>query len=238
MSHSIPYFNLLYLIFPLLITGWLYFKWCGVKWEMAYASLRMVAQLILIGYALVFLFQNDDTWIGILILLVMILMSSIIAIRPFKKHPEVLLPTIISVSISGTVILGIVCIGVMRLEPLYQPRLVIPIAGMIYSNSMNTISLAGERYLTDLENGKNIVEARAQAYKAALIPQVNSFLAVGLVSLPGMMTGQILSGVSPLIAVRYQIMVMAMVMGSAGFAAGIFLSLLSKPGKGSSPPQA
>jgi putative ABC transport system permease protein len=61
------------------------------------------------------------------------------------------------------------------------------------------------------------------AWNAALIPQVNSFLAVGLVSLPGMMTGQILAGTSPLDAVRYQIMVMAMIMGSAGMAVAVFL---------------
>ena len=61
------------------------------------------------------------------------------------------------------------------------------------------------------------------AWNAALIPQVNSFLAVGLVALPGMMTGQILNGADPLEAVRYQIMVMAMVMGSAGIAVAMFL---------------
>jgi putative ABC transport system permease protein len=60
-------------------------------------------------------------------------------------------------------------------------------------------------------------------YANAMIPQINIFLAVGLVSLPGMMTGQILSGVSPLIAARYQIVVMAMVLGSAGISTILFL---------------
>ena len=68
-----------------------------------------------------------------------------------------------------------------------------------------------------------MVNARNTAWNAALIPQVNSFLAVGLVSLPGMMTGQILANADPLEAVRYQIMVMAMVMGSAGLAVAVFL---------------
>jgi putative ABC transport system permease protein len=64
-----------------------------------------------------------------------------------------------------------------------------------------------------------------------MIPQINSLLAVGLVALPGMMTGQILSGVSPLIAVRYQIMIMAMVLGTAGIGAALMLWLLSRSKK-------
>ena len=68
--------------------------------------------------------------------------------------------------------------------------------------------------------------ARAAAYKASLLPLLNMFFAVGLVSLPGMMTGQILSGVDPLVAVRYQIMVMCMLFGSGGIAAAVYLSLL------------
>ena len=88
--------------------------------------------------------------------------------------------------------------------------IVIPLAGMIYANAMNAVSLGAERYESELEHGE--VTARSRAFRSALIPQVNAFLAVGLVSLPGMMTGQILSGVDPLIAVRYQMMVMAMVL--------------------------
>ncbi len=68
-------------------------------------------------------------------------------------------------------------------------------------------------------------DARRAALDAALIPQINGLLAVGLVSLPGMMTGQILAGVEPLVAVRYQIMVMAMVFGSGGLAAVLYLTL-------------
>ncbi|MDX1733734.1 MAG: ABC transporter permease, partial [Halioglobus sp.] len=67
--------------------------------------------------------------------------------------------------------------------------------------------------------------ARLAAYQAAMIPVINALLAVGLVSLPGMMTGQILSGVSPLIAARYQIMVMCMIFASAGISTALFLAL-------------
>ncbi|MEP1779528.1 ABC transporter permease, partial [Reichenbachiella sp.] len=74
--------------------------------------------------------------------------------------------------------------------------------------------------------GVDYTEARNTALRAALIPITNSLFAVGLVSLPGMMTGQILSGVSPLIAVRYQIMVMCMAFGSAGISVALFLVLV------------
>jgi len=102
---------------------------------------------------------------------------------------------------------------------------VIPLAGMIFANSMNTISLAGERFHAERERGEDYLSARRTAMEAAMIPQVNALLAVGLVSLPGMMTGQILSGVEPLIAARYQIMVMCMIFSTAGIAAVIYMAL-------------
>jgi len=72
-----------------------------------------------------------------------------------------------------------------------------------------------------------VIDARNTAYRIAMIPATNSLFAVGLVSLPGMMTGQILSGIDPLIAVRYQIMVMAMIYGAEGISSAVFLKMLS-----------
>ena len=91
---------------------------------------------------------------------------------------------------------------------------------------MNSVSLAAERFETEMARGSSYIEARNTALKTALIPITNSLFAVGLVSLPGMMTGQILSGVPPLVAVRYQIMVMCMLFASAGLTAGCYLHLL------------
>ena len=79
---------------------------------------------------------------------------------------------------------------------------------------MNGISLAAERLESELKQGQPYEKAKVIALRTSLIPITNMLLAVGLVSVPGMMTGQILSGVSPLIAVRYQIMVMCMIFGS------------------------
>ncbi len=87
---------------------------------------------------------------------------------------------------------------------------------------MNAVSLVAERFERERQIN-SYEEARATSFRASLIPQINSFLAVGLVSLPGMMTGQILAGVDPIIAVRYQIMVMVMILGSSGISSVIYL---------------
>ena len=116
----------------------------------------------------------------------------------------------------------------MSVDTWYEPSIIIPLAGMYFSNSMNAISLAAERFVAELKRGSDIIAARIAAFHTAMIPQINGLLAVGLVSLPGMMTGQILSGVSPLVAVRYQIMIMAMILGVSGMGAAIMLWLLSR----------
>ena len=121
-----------------------------------------------------------------------------------------------------------VVFGVLDLHPWYEPRYLVPIAGMIFANAMNAVSISAERFESEIKREMDYVKARAISYKAALIPIINALFAVGLVSLPGMMTGQILSGVDPLIAVRYQIMVMLMILGSAGISVAIYLLLLKR----------
>ena len=117
--------------------------------------------------------------------------------------------------------------GVLRLEPWFEPRYLIPLGGMIFANAMNAVSIAAERFSAERAGGAEYLSARQAALRAALIPLINSLFAVGIVSLPGMMTGQILSGVDPLVAARYQIMVMGMVFGSGGLSAACFLVLLN-----------
>jgi putative ABC transport system permease protein len=97
---------------------------------------------------------------------------------------------------------------------------------MIFANAMNSVSLAADRLEAEIGRDVAYDHARNIAFRSSLIPITNSLFAVGLVSIPGMMTGQILSGVSPLIAARYQIMVMCMVFGAAGISSAIFLILV------------
>jgi putative ABC transport system permease protein len=223
MMHSIPILNLLFMLIPVTIVGYVYFRWIGDYREVAFAALRMVAQLLMIGYALSLIFANDSILLGLTIVLFMISISSLIALRNFKEKTLRNVTFLwVSIAIGGTFNLAIVMTAVLDLEPLYTPEVLIPLAGMIYANAMNAVSLSAERF----ENERvthSYEDARHKAFKASMIPQINAFLAVGLVSLPGMMTGQILAGVDPLIAVRYQIVVMAMVLGSSGISTILFL---------------
>ena len=188
------------------------------------AVFRMLIQLLLIGYALNFIFGIDSSWPVVLILCLMLLAASWISLGSLNlKVEQLFLLSLLAISMSGLFTLLITTQGILHISPWYSPQVIIPIAGMIFSNSMNTISLAAERFFSEYGHCGDYTRSRNIAFQTAMIPVTNSLLAVGLVSLPGMMTGQILSGVSPLIAVRYQIMVMLMIFGSAGLSAAIFL---------------
>ncbi|WP_331773931.1 ABC transporter permease [Sulfurospirillum sp. 1612] len=221
--HLITITHLFYMLIPISIVAYVYFLWTQNIKEIVLATFRMLTQLLIIGYCLTFIFNNNHVILGFVIILFMIGASSFIALRNIeKRNLKVYYEILLSIAIGGSFNLLLVLYFVLDLHPFYQPRFIIPLAGMIYANSMNAISLVAERFENEIKN-KTYPQARANAFKASLIPQINSFLAVGLVSLPGMMTGQILSGIDPIIAVRYQIVVMAMVLGSAGMSSIIYL---------------
>jgi putative ABC transport system permease protein len=155
--------------------------------------------------------------------------ASWISIRPLQsKQPHLYLNALIAISVGGVPTLALVSQVVIDVQPWFSPRYVVPLAGMIFAGAMNTVSLAAERLQAEIDRSVPYVEARRSALHAALIPMINSLLAVGLVSLPGMMTGQILSGVSPLIAAKYQIVVMTMLFGASGISAAIYLMLADR----------
>jgi len=227
----ISWFDLLWCLIPIVLVCGIYISWQGKPSEILIASARMGVQLIAVGYVLVSIFENPNPWISLLIVSLMMVVAAWIAIRPVKEHSGILLPAIIALGSSVALHLFISIIFVLNAESWFQPQLLIPLAGMYFANTMNAISLSAERYHAELKNLKSPEEARLTAFHAAMIPQVNSLLAVGLVALPGMMTGQILSGVSPLVAVRYQIMIMTMVLGTSGMGAAIMLWLVSRAKK-------
>lgn len=216
-------------LIPILAVAWISFRWVHHSSELFIATARMVVQLLAIGYVLVFLFKVENPFLAIGVVAFMIMVSSWIAIRTVKSgRLKAYRDALLAVGLGGGLILLLIVVGVLGLEPWFDLKYVVPLAGMIFSNAMTAVTLSAERFESERFGGKPPLEARNIAWNAALIPQVNSFLAVGLVSLPGMMTGQILAGASPLDAVRYQIMVMAMILGSAGFAVAIFLTLRVK----------
>lgn len=194
-----------------------------------YGMARMVLQLLVIGYLLVYIFEAEHGGIVLGVMGVMVMAAGWIALRTVPARRRQLYPlALASILLGGGTTLALVAQTVVRAEPWYAPHIVIPLAGMIFANAMNAISLAAERFEEERRRGESEAKAGAAALNAALIPITNTLFAVGLVSLPGMMTGQILSGVSPLIAVRYQIMVMAMVYGASGLSVLLFLWLLRR----------
>jgi putative ABC transport system permease protein len=156
----------------------------------------------------------------------MLFAASWIALGNVLPQRRILLPyALLAILLGGGLNLLVIGQGVLRLSPWYEPQSLIPLAGMIFSSAMNAVSLAAERLFSELKHDHDYVKARNMAFQTSMIPVINSLFAVGLVALPGMMTGQILSGVSPLIAVRYQIMVMFMTFAAAGISSAIFLCL-------------
>lgn len=230
MSNSveiIPLQNLALAFIPVVIVIFILWNWKLKYVNSIYAVFRMLIQLLLIGYFLAYIFEADHSLIVLGVLAIMLFSSSIIALRTIEIPKKTLyVKSFLAITISGALILILVTQGVLGLQPWYLPSYMIPLAGMIFANAMNSVSIAGERFGSEIKNGVAFTEARNHALMASLIPITNSLFAVGLVSLPGMMTGQILSGVSPFIAARYQIMVMCMVYGSAGIASAIFLTLV------------
>lgn len=223
---QIPLLNLLYTILPLFIVGYFYSKWSGNKTEIIYATTRMVIQLLLVGYVLIYIFNDNNLYLGIFILSFMFFVSSWIALRNTQnKTLSHFYKIIASIVISNIFHIILIINFILGFDHFYEPRYVIPIAGMIIANSMNVISLAIERFEKEFSKNEDFEEARRVSFKSAMIPQINSLFAVGLVSLPGMMTGQILSGIDPLVAVRYQIMIMSTILSSAGMSLIIYFTL-------------
>lgn len=199
-------------------------------------AIRTIVQLIAVGYILVYIFAADRWWLVMLALAVMLLAATQAAARRAggekqKRGDRKTLWIISGTSmlIGSGVTLAYVTQVLLRVDPWYEPQYLIPLFGMIVGNAMNASALAAERLASELESNRGKVEAylalgasparasaepERRAMTAALIPTINGLMTVGLVSLPGMMTGQILAGVSPLLAIRYQIVVMFMLAGA------------------------
>jgi putative ABC transport system permease protein len=205
------------------------FRWSERGWTAIYSVARMLIQLIVIGYFLLYIFDATDAWVICLVLSVMLLFASWISLGPIDQPRRVLFPSVfIALFVGGGITLVTVTWGVLHLNPWYEPRYMVPLAGMIFANSMNTVSLAAERFESEVVGGQPVDTAKKIAFQTGMIPVINSMFAVGLVALPGMMTGQILAGVSPLIAARYQIVVMAMLFAASGLSAAVYLQLVSR----------
>ncbi len=227
---TIPLLNLLWAFVPVVIVIGLLWHWSTQAGTALYAVLRMLVQLMLIGYALVWIFGAERPVVISAVVVAMMLAAAWIALNPLKDRRRAMYArTVLALAAGCLTTLVFVLLAVLDLAPWYEARYAIPLGGMVLANAMTTISLAGERLGAESARGVPFPEARKRALQTSLIPNLNSLFAVGLVSLPGTMTGQIISGVSPLIATRYQILIMCMIFGSAGISVICYL-LMMRPG--------
>ncbi|HKI50598.1 MAG TPA: iron export ABC transporter permease subunit FetB [Geothermobacteraceae bacterium] len=201
----------------------------GREGEMLWASIRMVVQLLAIGYLLDRVFAVNHPLAVLAILLVMGLFAlQVIGSRVQEKMPGFYRIMGVSLMIGCGLVAFFFCSLIVGYEPWYSPRYLIPLAGMIFGNSINGATLAAERLGSEIRSQRDAIETALSlgasprqaiqwplrnAFRAALIPATNSMAAMGIVALPGMMTGQILSGTAPIIAVRYQIAIMCAITG-------------------------
>jgi putative ABC transport system permease protein len=209
----------------------------GLERDLVLGSIRTIVQLYAVGLILAAVFAAARWYWVLLILAVMTTIATHAAVSRLPKPlPGAygIAAAALTLSTAGT--LAYVIAVVIQVRPWYEPQYIIPIAGMILGNSMTSAALAGDRLQADLRARAAEVETRLAlgfsgreavqplvraALRAAMIPTVNGMMTVGLVQLPGMMTGQILAGSSPLTAIRYQIVVVFML--AAGTALGSLL---------------
>jgi putative ABC transport system permease protein len=209
----------------------------GLERDLVIGTVRTIIQLYLVGFILAAVFAAATWYWVVLILVAMTAVATQAAVsRLGRPLPGAywIAATALTVSTAGT--LAYVIGAVVQVRPWYEPQYIIPIAGMILGNSMTSAALAGDRLQGDLRARRDEIEARLalgfsgrdalqplvrSALRAAMIPTVNGMMTVGVVQLPGMMTGQILAGASPLVAIRYQILVVFML--AAATAGGSFL---------------
>lgn len=187
------------------------------------ASFRMTIQLILAGLILTYMFDNPHPIFVIIYLIAMVTFSVHRVLSKNKGiNKKFKLSIALSLAFSGVFVLGYFVMVVVG-ESFFNPQYTIPLAGMIIGNSMTGVTLGMKTFSEDLKNQRNKIEALLNlgvtpkkillpfvnnALETALLPTMNNMLGMGIISLPGMMTGQILSGTPPTTAIMYQIAIM------------------------------
>lgn len=228
-----------FVLVVLLLSRW---RGIGREKEIILASIRMTLQLVLVGYLLVFIFERPHPLITLLIIVIMEAFAIHTAIRKQSKNASAALKRILALSmIVGTLsCLLIFLLVIVRISPWYNPQYFIPLAGMLIGNSMTGISLGAKQLHENMTDQKARVEQSLilgatpqqatrlilnQTFDSAIMPTINNMLGMGIVFLPGMMTGQILSGTTPTTAIAYQIAIMLAILGAVSITVMMMLQL-------------
>lgn len=205
-------------------------QWQGLNLtgQLLWAGGRTILQLILVGYFLAVVFSLDNAWAVLIVLSIMLTIAAVVAKNRINPKSRSLFGWLwLSLGASTSISLGYALVVIIQPPQWYSPQYLIPLTGMILGNSMNGASLAGERLASAIQQnlreiethlclganpGQAIASYRRAAVRASLIPTINQMMVVGLVSLPGMLTGQVLAGGDPLNASVYQILIMFLIL--------------------------
>lgn len=216
----------------------------GLNRDIAVGTIRTVSQLFLMGYALTFIFSASNPWLTLAIFMVMVVSAVfIVKGRVNEKEVAYLLPTFLTMVSSYFLTALFVSWVVVGVKPWWEPRYFIPTAGMVIGNSMSALAISIERLFREMRQQREIIEMKLSlganyreasrhmfrsAVTAGMIPSINAMMGVGLVFLPGMMSGQILAGADPLVAIRYQMVVMFMLVGSTAISAIVVILIIRR----------
>ena len=203
----------------------------GLERQLLWASLRALVQLLIVGVVLAFLLQpGRSIWWSVAWVLLMLPFAADVVARRAPEVPRVRTLSLVAFGVTSLVILGLL-FG-LQIIPL-EPKTLVPLAGMMIGNSMTATVLVATRIVAEFKEKRPLVEVRLalgfpasdafrpylrSSLRTALVPQIETTKAVGIVFLPGAMTGLILAGVDPIEAVRVQVVVMYLVLGSVAVA--------------------
>ncbi|MCB1162727.1 MAG: iron export ABC transporter permease subunit FetB [Candidatus Krumholzibacteriia bacterium] len=207
----------------------------GVGRSLATGAARTTLQLLLAGLVLKALFASRSPWLIGLAAAVMLTVAGR-EVRARQSRPFLgpwgYTLGLSAMFISGFAVTLFALLALLRPDPWYHPRYALPLLGMILGNTMNGVGLALERLGSGAEQRRRQIEAalllgqdwreasaplRRESVRAGMVPVLNSLASAGIVSLPGMMTGQILAGADPSQAVMYQILIMFLIAAGSGF---------------------
>lgn len=199
----------------------------GLGKELIVAAVRMTVQLILVGLILEWIFQTRQPSMILLMALIMAGLAGVAAVqRTSRRFPGIYWNSLVTIGASGFLVTGAAITGILNVAPWYDPQYLIPLLGMVLGNALTGISLGLDRMMEGCVKNRNWIETMLshgasrweaaheqirEALRTGMIPTVNAMMIMGIVSLPGMMTGQILAGANPMDAVRYQMVIMFMI---------------------------
>jgi putative ABC transport system permease protein len=235
---------LLALLFILIAQASSFIYHLGLNRDITIGTLRTFSQLFLMGYVLTFILKTSNPWLTLSVFMVMVVSATfIIKGRVKEKQIPYIIPTFLTMLISYLATALFVSGLVIGITPWWEPRYFIPAGGMVIGNSMSALAISLERLFKDMRQQKDLLEMKLclganyreasndifrNAVTAGMIPSINAMMGVGLVFIPGMMSGQILAGTDPLIAIRYQIVVMLMLVGSTAVSSVIVMLIIRR----------